>query len=63
MLQCNRELLSTVSLFFLLVLWEFDPVKCYVLNFNETFILSNFYILVIGNEGGGRLRVSYKLLF
>lgn len=42
MLQCNRELLSTVSLFFLLVLWEFDSVKCYVLNFNETFILSNF---------------------
>lgn len=53
MLQCNRELLSTVSLFFLPVLWEFDPVKCYVLNFNETFILSNFYILVIGNKGVG----------
>lgn len=37
MLQCNRELLSTVSLFFLLVLWEFDPVKCCVPNFNETY--------------------------
>ena len=50
-----------MSVFSLLALYEFDRVKCCVLNFSEPFIISKFYLLMVGC--GERLKGSLKLFF
>ena len=50
--------LPTASLFFLLVLQKFESIKCCALNPDNP----EFYLLVIGMEGGGRFKGSQILL-
>lgn len=50
-----------MSVLSLLALYEFDRVKCCVLNFGEPFIISKFYLLMVGC--GERLKGSLKLFF